>query len=285
MEYIVLDIETTDMTPNLGDIIQIYAARYIDGKEQDYFNTYVNSDEVDSFTTDLTGIKEQDVSNAPTLNEVRPYLLEYLGDIPIVGHRIKWFDLVWLAAKGIELRDGRMIIDTYQVAERTKMGVPNFQLETLKERFGVKTKSHNALNDARTTAIVFEEMKAMNPEWDVVERKTKKKKISSTIEVDLGSEDDDPFFDNLRFVVTGKFLGRYSRKEIEAMIKIHGGRVTGSVSRKTDYLIVGIQTAKNLVDGVHSSKELDCHKLQADGVDIYQLDGEGFEKLLDSSRR
>lgn len=88
MEYIVLDIETTDMTPNLGDIIQISAARYIDGKEQDYFNTYVNSDEVDSFTTDLTGIKEQDVSNAPTLNEVRPYLLEYLGDIPIVGHRI-----------------------------------------------------------------------------------------------------------------------------------------------------------------------------------------------------
>lgn len=40
------------------------------------------------------------------------------------------------------------------------------------------------------------------------------------------------------FVVTGT-LDRYSRKDIEGLIKQHGGRVTGSVSKNTDYVIAG----------------------------------------------
>jgi len=40
------------------------------------------------------------------------------------------------------------------------------------------------------------------------------------------------------FVVTGTLPG-FSREEVEAYIQAHGGKVTGSVSRKTDYLVVG----------------------------------------------
>ncbi len=43
--------------------------------------------------------------------------------------------------------------------------------------------------------------------------------------------------DGLTFVITGT-LSR-PRKEIAALIEAHGGRVVGSVSRKTDYLVVG----------------------------------------------
>jgi DNA ligase (NAD+) len=39
-------------------------------------------------------------------------------------------------------------------------------------------------------------------------------------------------------VVTGT-LQNYSRKEIEDAIKEHGGKATGSVSKKTDYVVVG----------------------------------------------
>ena len=42
----------------------------------------------------------------------------------------------------------------------------------------------------------------------------------------------------LKFVVTGE-LERWSRKEIEDFIESLGGRVSSSVSKKTDYLIVG----------------------------------------------
>src|SRR5207248_3250980 len=40
------------------------------------------------------------------------------------------------------------------------------------------------------------------------------------------------------FVVTGT-LARYSREEIEDLIKQHGGKATSSISKKTSYLVAG----------------------------------------------
>jgi DNA ligase (NAD+) len=45
-------------------------------------------------------------------------------------------------------------------------------------------------------------------------------------------------FDQLSFVVTGKLEG-YTRTSIKERIQSLGGRVVGSVSSKTDYLLVG----------------------------------------------
>ena len=44
----------------------------------------------------------------------------------------------------------------------------------------------------------------------------------------------------LTFVVSGVF-NEISREKLEALISEYGGRVTGSVSGKTDYLVVGYQ--------------------------------------------
>lgn len=49
---------------------------------------------------------------------------------------------------------------------------------------------------------------------------------------------EDSALEDLTFVVTGSFEG-YNRKEIESMIQENGGRATGSVSKNTDYLVLG----------------------------------------------
>jgi DNA ligase (NAD+) len=70
------------------------------------------------------------------------------------------------------------------------------------------------------------------------------------------------------FVVTGT-LKNYSRDEIEELIKSLGGRVAGSVSGKTDYLIVGenagskLDKARNL--GVRIITEQEFEKLRCGG--------------------
>lgn len=49
----------------------------------------------------------------------------------------------------------------------------------------------------------------------------------------------------LSFVVTGR-LDRFSRDHAESLIKANGGHVTGSVSKKTDYLVVGADPGSKL---------------------------------------
>ncbi|HEY8505789.1 MAG TPA: BRCT domain-containing protein, partial [Gemmataceae bacterium] len=64
------------------------------------------------------------------------------------------------------------------------------------------------------------------------------------------------------FVVTGT-LSRYSREEIESLIKRLGGKATGSVSKNTDYLIAGENAGSKLA----KAKELGVEIISEDDFD------------------
>ena len=53
-------------------------------------------------------------------------------------------------------------------------------------------------------------------------------------------------FADLRFTVTGR-LDNYSRTEIQDLIKKHGGKVSSSISKSTDYLLAGQDGGSKLV--------------------------------------
>ena len=72
------------------------------------------------------------------------------------------------------------------------------------------------------------------------------------------------------FVVTGT-LKKYSRQEIEDLIKQLGGKATGSVSKKTDYLVAGENAGSKL------------DKAQQLGVQV--LTEEEFGKLLQDFKK
>lgn len=67
------------------------------------------------------------------------------------------------------------------------------------------------------------------------------------MEGEAGAEPAGQTLAGLRFVVTGR-MERFSRSEIEDMVKERGGSVSGSVSRKTDYLIAGADAGSKLAD-------------------------------------
>jgi DNA ligase (NAD+) len=64
------------------------------------------------------------------------------------------------------------------------------------------------------------------------------------------------------FVVTGT-LQRYGRQDIEALIKRQGGKATGSVSKKTDYLVAGAEAGSKLA----KARELGIPILNEDEFD------------------
>ena len=69
------------------------------------------------------------------------------------------------------------------------------------------------------------------------------------------------------FVLTGT-LTNYSRDEAKKLIEDAGGKVTGSVSKKTDYVVAGADAGSKL----DKAKQL--------GVDV--IDESAMEKLLRS---
>ena len=73
-----------------------------------------------------------------------------------------------------------------------------------------------------------------------------------------------------------------TRREAETLLEAIGARLSGSVSRKTDYLIEGQQDQSNLkADGV-SGKHRKCMELKAQGCPIEVLDERMFlENLCD----
>ena len=64
---------------------------------------------------------------------------------------------------------------------------------------------------------------------------------------DAPAEPSEQPFKGLRFVVTGR-LQSFSRSQIEGRVKELGGAVSGSVSRRTDYLIAGQDAGSKLKD-------------------------------------
>jgi DNA ligase (NAD+) len=82
-----------------------------------------------------------------------------------------------------------------------------------------------------------------------------------------GSESVTRNLEGLQLVLTGA-LSKYTRDEAKDLIQQRGGRVTGSVSKKTDYVICGTDPGSK------------ADKAETLGLKI--LDEEGFEALLSS---
>ena len=101
LDCVIFDLETTGLSPRADEIIQIAAVRMRDGwiDEADWFFSYVNPGRpVPYWITQYTGVTNQDVSDAPGIAEVLAEFSRYSGDLPLLAHNGRRFDMKFLAA-------------------------------------------------------------------------------------------------------------------------------------------------------------------------------------------
>ena len=97
----------------------------------------------------------------------------------------------------------------------------------------------NDIGDISATAII---KYFKNPENREMIKKLKNYGVNMEI---IEDEDSDDRFIDMTFVITGT-LPTLSRKQAGELIEKHGGKVSGSVSKKTNYLVAGENAGSKL---------------------------------------
>lgn len=164
--FVVFDLETTGLNSspvsgNMDKIIEIGAYKIENGQISQYFSTFVNpqrklSDEIKK----LTGITEDMVKDAPTYEEVMPDFFKFCSGSILVGHNIAGFDFKFVeyycARLGYVLE--RKIIDTIPLSQELLLGLSNYKLNTIADKFNIAFNHHRATDDALATAKIFIEL-------------------------------------------------------------------------------------------------------------------------------
>ncbi len=155
-KYIVLDLETTGLDPQTGaEIMEFGAVRVENGKIVEEYETLIKPKNNPPVEIEiLTGIKSADLETAPSLEDVRQKITDFIGDLPIVGHNIG-FDLNFL--RYYDFAVPAIGIDTCAIATTLIFDVASFSLETLSDYFDLPEESaHRAIGDVRSTQRLFE---------------------------------------------------------------------------------------------------------------------------------
>lgn len=154
---VAVDIETTGLNLDEDVIIEIGAVKFNGRRVEDEWSTLVNPHQpISNFITQLTGITNNMVRNAPTLQDVIGDLIGFVGDVPVVGHNIS-FDLSFL--RRAHALTSNIDIDTYELAAVLMPTASRYNLSALAQQLGILLPAtHRALDDARVTHRVFIEL-------------------------------------------------------------------------------------------------------------------------------
>lgn len=292
--YIVLDLETTGYNPHFDEIIEVACIRYSGSEKIDSFHSYIQptpyGDDsihyVDDFITKLTGITDDMLVTAPKFKDIANELYDYLGDSVIVGHNVN-FDINFLydnflKCLGCEFKND--YLDTMRLSRIALPDLPHHRLKDLKEYFSIDGVQHRALNDCQITHTVLSKLLDYIQENNVdLERYLHPKRFdltSLTGDVTL-NDPSNPLYGK-HCVFTGK-LQRFVRKDAAQIVCNIGGCCDNSVTKKTNFLIIGGLDDIPLVKDGKSTKMKKAEKLILDGQDLKILSESTFYDLIEDS--
>jgi ATP-dependent DNA helicase DinG len=158
-EYISFDLETTGLNPDKDQITEIAACRFVNGEFTEEYTTLINPGiPIPKNITALTGISNKMVEESPSINDVLPEFLEFVGSTPLVAQNIN-FDYSFitknLSTERSPLLDNPLY-DTLSLARGFIYFHNSFNLGSLCDYYGIKIENaHRAGTDALCTGKLF----------------------------------------------------------------------------------------------------------------------------------
>ena len=292
--YVVFDIETTGLDPEFDEIIEIGAVKIKDGIKIDTFNSLIKPEyEIDEFITELTGITNGMVENAPSIDEVLPKFMDFIRDYIIIGHNAN-FDINFIYDNLEELNIPPItndFVDTLRISRRLIPELKHHKLSDLANYFNIDTNgSHRSLKDVEITLEVLKNLNTMiiekHQNMDNFKDACKPKSHSGIRASDITTNNTELDEENMlydKYVVITGTLGKMLRKEAMQVIADLGGHCQDGVNKDTNYLILGNNDYNPILRGKKSSKLLKAENLKLKGQDIEIISENVFYDIIPES--
>ncbi len=162
-DYVLVDIETTGLSPVDDDIIEIGAIKVKNNQIIDTYNELIKINrKLSIFITNLTGITDEMLKDGKCPEVVLKEFVEFTGDNTIIGHNVN-FDLGFLRNKCLKYLDYNLrnsYVDTMYIARRLVPDSKNHKLGTLAEHFNISYEgAHRGLRDVEITYFLYNELR------------------------------------------------------------------------------------------------------------------------------
>lgn len=155
---VMLDFETTGLSPAYGDrLTEVAALRIVGDKVVERYVSLVNCNVmIPAFISDLTGITQKMVNQAPRDTVVIPELLRFIGNDILAAHNAS-FDVKFLHAESTRLGLVSLhqdLICSLKLSRRIFPGLTSYKLTSLSSTLGIKfsSRAHRAEADAEAAA-------------------------------------------------------------------------------------------------------------------------------------
>jgi len=158
---VVFDLETTGTWVEKDKIIEIGMIKHLpDGSKESYVKRVNPGMHIPEAVSKITGMRDEDVKDAPFFREIAPEVIAFLGDCDIGGFNIERFDIPLLEREMIEAglkfeRGNRVIYDAqkiYNIHEKRNLTAAyKFYCDK------ALNNAHSAFNDAEATLKILTE--------------------------------------------------------------------------------------------------------------------------------
>lgn len=160
--YVCFDLETTGLSPERDEIIEIGAVKVVEGKVVDRFMHFVKPNaSISPMVTEITGITNDMVANAGPTDQIIFDFLRFCEDYPVLGHNLM-FDYRFMQryAQKHYMDFQKEGVDTLKIARKVLPDLSSRSLESLCAHYEiVNAAAHRAYHDALATAKVYQTLK------------------------------------------------------------------------------------------------------------------------------
>ncbi len=147
-EYVAFDLETTGLYRH-DTIIEIGAVRMKQGQEIERFQTFVDPKcRLHPKTVELTGITDDMLKGAPTIDEILPKFKEFVGDSVLVAHNADFdANFVRRACEDLGIEWEMTYVDTLTISQCLMPEMGRFSLDVVAKKFDLADFNHHRAGD------------------------------------------------------------------------------------------------------------------------------------------